>query len=86
MGEEKERQSRRGLTYPPEVTLALVPQGRILLSHAKAVPSTGVDLTGVQPLAAVEAAEPVSAGARVAVGYQLADTPIGTGVVITDIL
>ena len=73
-------------TYPPQVALALVTQGRILLPDAKPISTTRVHLTGVQPLLTVDPSKSRGTGTGVTMGYETTDTPIGTRVVITNVL
>ncbi len=58
------------------MALTFVAQGRVLLPDAEPVPAAGVDLAGVQPLAAVEAAESGRASAGVSVRDELADAAV----------
>ena len=68
------------------MALALVPQGRILLPDAKPISTARVHLTGVQPLLTVDPSKSRGTSTGVTMGYETTDTPIGTWVVITDVL
>ena len=68
------------------MALALVTQSGILLPDTQSISTTRVHLTGVQPLFTVDPSKARGTGTGVTMGYETADTPIGTRVVITDVL